>query len=333
MRKHGKKILFLLLCSFLLLQCLIPCAFAAASDLDELDPDENPYRDGTGCIIWSYNSETDTVRGLGREYMLYTPAMNIYFDAAEICHFENEISIPSWGEDELLSYSFDPEILHAYYTEQIYVTEKGRVSLDALQNGEAAAYCVEEQYGISAPLEFDFAKELKNGTETQTLDVTMLKTALEHKIVGYDGTGAYACVYGGVYYADDAYYYIHYMTLENQFFDADGNFSYRRGTVEGIRLTDRQVSTLFAAAENGSYRVSEHTYEGEDSYVYDEDSAIAVFIVGAVILGFLFPLPFLIVGICMARSRKRGYPKYWYALTAAAAAWMVTALILMVVLL
>ncbi len=338
MKKHCKKYLLGLICLLLLIPCLTLGVLADVSDADALEPDaENPYLDSDGYVIWSYNSDTDTVRGLGKEYTRYVPSMNIYLDGDVFYFFENEIYYPGEGYVGLIASNSAPEIIeiNSYYTLAVYVTDKGRVSLDALQNGEAASYRIETPYGYSATLDAAFAKELKNGTEKREFDVTTLRNALQFDVLGYDGTGAYACVYGAVYSVDGGYYYVHYMTLGNQHFDANGDFSYRSGTVEAIKLSDEQARTLLAAERNAEFRMVEYQYEYEDisDHEVNEDGAIIMFVICMVILGFVVPLPLLIVSICMARSHKRRYPKYWYILTAVSAAWMVMALILLIVLL
>ena len=237
----------------------------------------------------------------------------------------------------MYSYAANPEILMMYDSDSMYVTEAGRVSLEALQNGNAVTYRLKtgtSRYDGSSPLDASFVKELQNGTEKKSFDVRALRDKIVGNVIGYDGTDAYACNYGGVYVVSDEYYYIHYMTLGNQYFDADGEFSYRSGTVEAIKLTDEQAQHVATLLSHVEYKGFDIVYESDqDLGETHEDGAIVLFVFFMILVGFVAPLPLLIVSICMARSAKRGHPTYWYGLTAVSAAWMVVTLILLIVLL
>ena len=125
---------------------------------------------------------------------------------------------------------------------------------------------------------------------------------------------------------DGAYYYVNYLTLGNQYFDADGNFSYRSGTVGLIALNSAQSATVQGAVESQSYRYAE--YEWEDDEWIDDDVSAGFFWVMLVLFGFLMPIPFLVIGLVLPNSAKRGYPKYWYVLAVIAVVWMILAAIL-----
>lgn len=336
MKKNVQRLLFAFLCVSLLVSALTVGALAAFEG-DELDPDNDPYRDDSGHVRWYYNSETDTIRGLGKEYTFYRPSQNIAFDASTRYYFRNGIPLSEYGSS-LMSYSANPEILETMYGDGYYVTEAGRVSLDALCGGNAATYRLRSNGAYYAertePIEHDFVQSLKEGTNKKTVEVTALKNALVCYLYGYDGTDAYGCAYGGIYQLDTEYYYIHYLTLGNQYFDAYGNFSYRSGTVEAVVLDEAQaerLTTLNAAMD--THAVESVWEDDETDSGMDRASAAIVFVMSVGFLGFLVPLPLLIVSICMAKSRYRGYPKYWYLLTAVSAAWMVVAVLLLIVVL
>ncbi|MBQ3153995.1 MAG: hypothetical protein IJB88_02070 [Clostridia bacterium] len=337
MKKNVQRLLFAFLCVSLLVSALTVGALAAFEG-DELDPDNDPYRDDSGHVHWYYNSETDTIRGLGKEYVYYEPTQNLLYDAQKRYYFENEVWVPSGGEMPLYGYSDNPEILELGYWDGLYVTEAGRVSLDALCNGNAATYRLRSNSAYyterTEPIEHDFVQSLTAGTNKKTVEVTALKNALVCYLYGYDGTDAYGCAYGGIYQLDTEYYYIHYLTLGNQYFDADGNFSYRSGTVEAVVLDEAQAERLTTLNAAMDTHVVESVWEDDETRSgMDRTSAAIVFVMSVGFLGFLVPLPLLIVSICMAKSRYRGYPKYWYLLTAVSAAWMVVAVLLLIVVL
>ena len=59
---------------------------------------------------------------------------------------------------------------------------------------------------------------------------------------------------------------------------------------------------------------------------------MTLFWIGFAVLGFLAPIPFLLVGLLLPRSKKLGYPRYWRKLVYIAGAWMALALLLAVIL-
>ena len=336
MKRKFKGLLFLL-CITLLLPCLT-MGVCAVSYGDESDPDDanGPYYDQNGWVYWEYDEATDTIYGLGKEYTYYRPSINLIFDAPKTYYFANEIELYD-GDTVLVSYSLNPEIVQWYSDYAVYVTAAGRASLNALQDDRAATYRIKTgstYYDASAPLDGAVLSEIKKGTETKSFDVRTLQDKIVGNVFGYDGTGAFSCNYGGVYAVSGEYYYIHYMTLGNQYFDADGEFSYRSGTVEAIKMTDEQaqhVATLLSHAEDAG---SEIVFEADGDFdEATEKGAIFLFVVFAVLIGFVLPLPLLIVSICMARSAKRGHPTYWYGLTAVCGAWMLVMLLIMIILL
>lgn len=331
------KLSALFLCALLLMPCLTVSVYAAF-DGDELEPDTDPYRDSKGNVRWGYSYDDHTIRGLGREYTYYEPSQKLLYDAPTRYYFENEITVDD-TETPIYGYSDNPEILEMSFWTGLYVTEAGRISLDALCNGNAATYRLRSGNSSyyaerSEPLEEGFAQSLTQGMEKKTFKVTALKDAIVCYVYGYDGTDAYACAYGGVYKLGDSYYYVHYLTLGNQHFDADGNFSYRSGAVEATLLDDTQASRIATLVPAMKTHTAETVWEGKANVTGPSRSAaISLFVVGMIIFGFVFPLPLLIVGIFMARSRVRGYPKYWYALSAVAVLWMIAALAVMILLL
>ncbi|MBQ8408332.1 MAG: hypothetical protein IJY39_05650 [Clostridia bacterium] len=91
-----------------------------------------------------------------------------------------------------------------------------------------------------------------------------------------------------------------------------------------------QILTLGVSAEEIELPEEEILWAENPYY----DTAYAVlFWITFILLCFVAPIPFLIVGIVFARSEKRGYPKYWYILSLIAALWLLVSTLLLIVLL
>lgn len=56
------------------------------------------------------------------------------------------------------------------------------------------------------------------------------------------------------------------------------------------------------------------------------------FWVAFALVGFVAPIPFLIVGFALPRSKKRGSPEYWYIVAILAGIWLLLAAVLLVIL-
>lgn len=327
------KLFALFLCALLVVPCLTAGVYALPS-ADELDP-ERPHQDSRGYILWSYHEETDTIRGLGKEYVRYYPSGKMVFDGTEMHIFSNTIRFG----DKLYSYDDDPEIIALRDDEDIYVTEVGKVSLDALQAGNAVTFALkryDSRYAPYAQLDHALYAELMAKTETKSFEVATLRETHVCYIYGYDGTGAFAMPYGALYQVDGTYYYVHYLTLDNRYFDAYGGFSYRSGSVDAIILGEELAERFHRLVLLMDYRDVNTEYEDSDLDLdgdLDENTSVGFFVFSVIVIGFLLPLPLLIVGICMARSVTRGYPKYWYALSVVAVLWMVISVLMMILML
>ena len=221
-----------------------------------------------------------------------------------------------------------------------YIDEKGVEALDRLMEGEATSYMLASVHGACAPISNDLVTLLTKtpeDAEKRTFDVRDLENALYYSLLGVESYGFYGCAYGAVYAYEGEFYYIHYMDLGNQCFDADGNFSYRRGTVEGVKLEGDLVAELHTVGQDMNFYPLEYIDAGEEKNFDDTadyfDSARSAFIVGMVVFGFMIPTPLLIVGLVFPRSAKRGYPKYWYILAGVAALWMALSVLLMILVL
>ena len=49
-----------------------------------------------------------------------------------------------------------------------------------------------------------------------------------------------------------------------------------------------------------------------------------------ILIGFILPIPFLILGLVFPRSEKMGYPKYWYSLSISAGFWILISTIILI---
>ena len=314
MKRNKMKLLYFVLTCILLFSVLSTVALAIPEELAwELSDDETELY---------YGSKTFT---------LYEPYFPLTIVGDRV-----------YGYDYALNdyRSVDTNDRNAVYAEVgvlRYVTEEGTSALDRLMEGEAASYMLALVSGACTPIANDLVTMLTKApedAEKRTFDVRDLENALYYRLLGVEAYGFYGCAYGAVYKYEGEFYYIHYMDLGNQCFDADGNFSYRRGTVEGVKLEGDLVASLHTVGQNMTFYPLEYIDLGEngnfDPGTDDLFSARSAFSTGMVFFGIMAPIPFLVIGLVFPRSHRKGYPKYWYILAGVAGLWMLLAILLMI---
>lgn len=302
--------------------CLLLCALLSVTVL-------------AGEAEWSLSYDEETLTFGTYTFDLYDPLFPVRLVGEKAYYYNYALE-----DYRAVETNAESNAVYASIKGTVYAADKGAEALDRLMDGEAASYMLALVPGACAPIANDLVTMLTKApedAEKRTFDVRDLENALYYRLLGVESYGFYGCAYGAVYKYEGEFYYIHYMDLGNQCFDADGNFSYRRGTVEGVKLEGDLVAKLHTVGQNMTYRPLEYIDAGEEKNFDDTadyfDSARSAFVVGMVVFGFMIPTPLLIVGLVFPRSAKRGYPKYWYILAGVAALWMVLSVLLMVIVL
>ncbi len=307
---------------FCLLSCLLVCALLSCTAL-------------AGEAEWSLSHDEETLTYGETTFTLYEPYFPLQV-VGDVVYCYNYALNDYRSVDTNAEH--DPTYADIY--DVVYTTEQGREALDRLMEGEASSYLLMTRYGACAPISRELVTALsqpKKEAETRTFDVRDLEDKVYYTLLGVESEGYYGCAYGAVYLYASEFYYIHYMALGNQYFDAYGNFSYRRGTVEAVKLSVDFIPALVNVEQDATYRPLEYiTMEHSGGIGIQgtvDSSSRSAFTTGMVVFGFLIPAPLLMVGLIFPRSAKRGYAKYWYVLAGIAALWMLLSALLMVIVL
>lgn len=218
----------------------------------------------------------------------------------------------------------------------IYATDTGYSEIQRYLNGNGTVCKLRDTSGTYAAKIDTDTVELLNASgkdvlaSTVTVDVREIENAQRYELYVCDASETFSYL-NGVIYADSngSLYYLNYLTLGNQHFDADGNFSYRQGTVELVVLDKSTAATVAISIDNMEEEETQYTVEGDGAFGSDEENSFLGF---CIFVGILLPVPFLVIGLTLPTSKKRGYPKYWYILAAIAAAWILLSVILMILL-
>lgn len=222
-----------------------------------------------------------------------------------------------------------------YGDEWIYVTETGREILDRFTVGQYGSVLLMDAYLMdTAQMTLAELETLDALEKNEDVDVTELASADCYEIIGMDETLTVGHKHGAVYSTSYGYFYVNYDALDNSYFSSDGEFSFRSGSVEAVRLDGEAAQMVADLLANMNYREEWYSYESDndDAYLEPED-AMSAFWILTVILGVILPAVPLTFGLIYALRGKCLYPKRWYALVALAVAWMLTvgAIVLLIV--
>ena len=342
MKKTYIKIFSFILCLVMLLGV---SALVVAAEKEEYEP-----------VKWKLDPNLTYLYGENKRYDRYLVKGAFYGDAVCKFYFMNEPlyegrSCTIYGE------SAYPHIV-SVSTEAgyscIFVDAEGKAILDAFLDGSDLSYYLEDFDVTYTKIDKDTVDFLDKSytykkDELIWVDVRDLEYAQIYEITAHDKTETKAYQHGAVYVMPDGtYYYVCFKGLDNSYFDADGYFSYRSGTVPAYELSDKyrkDIDTAIAAmmpkvhneiyeayVVEGYYDIYGN-YTGHDAYDDYYDSldpnyklgAIICFFVITIFVGILMPAALLAIGIVLSNVKATGKAKCWYALSAVSALWILSA--------
>lgn len=328
-----KRCFLFVLCMVLVLPLLSLSVFAGV-DPSTVDED--------GFVTWEVSEDGNKLVGEGKEYSLYLPVSDFYYyeEAAFLYSYRNPATFSEFNGVEkyrasvVAPYRGSEFVLVRAGETYIYATERGKAQLAELFSGNSKNYFLRTAPFASAPLGFEqfdaMEAERAKSDNKKTVEVKSLQKSHLFDVIVYDDTMTLAYTVGAVYRLDDGKdYYVHYLSLGNQYFDAEGNFSYRSGSVALTVLGEdlsRELDKVREQVVPNGYTYYE--YEDSETPLFSETTFWVLYS----IMGFVAPVPLFILGLVLPYSKKRGYPKYWRILSVIAALWILFAAILMILL-
>ena len=301
------------------------------------------FADEDGELVeWELSEDELTIFGNGKEYSVYVPMSTIpfYREPKQVYTYANSVSFSEDGPfgsyiSNVHAPGPDSEFIWLYVKDGFYIfaTEVGTRQLNAFLNGKTDNYFLRIEEGKSEALEPSVFEAMEKARAEQdnkkTVEVSGLRSALRFEVILYDETQTFAYAVGAVYRLEDGKdYYLHYLSLGNQHFDADGNFSYRSGSVE-LTALDADLSTeLDAVAEKIVYKSPVYLEEAGSSVIISETSFWILYVIISVVIFVTLLLP----GLLLSRSKKKRPSKYWRILCVIALVWIFLAILLMILL-
>jgi len=290
------------------------------------------FADTKQFVNWTLSLDGEVIEGNGKMYTKYGYT-DVMLDADDVYQYANGIS-PSSGEAyRVYAPANDTEFIWIVRSDEleIYATDKGRTELDSFIGGEGGIFRIVGDAHQKSAIDKSCVESMRGATSTLDIDVRELRAVDSYEIYAYDATDTLAYKYGAVFFYGDELLFVRYSELSNNCFDADGNFSFRSGTVTMKILDGESTSQIKLAGENMSYRSTAHHYENFSDATPDIPKAF--FWMCCLAVGFVLPLPMLGLGLLMPRLKFLSRPRAWYWLAVLAALWIVLSAVLMVLLL
>ncbi len=293
---------------------------------------------------WTWDWDDDILTDGEATYSRFELPLGYRMRPHTIYVYFNWVEGPSGENYEVQSYKRDGGIVwfdyYDSYDDHIFVTDEAYDSLEAFFDGEAENFYLHHEgkrLEYSVPVSFIEELDRADGMSVKTMDVRDdLYGATRYDLRAYDESGTVCFTYGAIYEIDEVFYYVNHQELGNEHFDANGEFSYRSGSVEATVLSGKTMNKLFAyldALELSTYKPTYSYEEGSLLVPSPDDYSPFLFFACYILLGFVLPIVPLVFGLVLPRRAKWGKPTYWYAMAIAAGAWIVLALALLILLL
>lgn len=314
MRRYIVKISLFVLALALTFSLVIPSVSAGE------DPRTKYYDE---CVKWSLSDDNKTLTGDGKVYTVYDPPIMSEIVSEKLFMYYNYVtfSVPidrvTTSVYIVASYKDGGDIVWIRDGFPMYVTESGRAHMDSFYNGDSREYFLSRSKDSQCDLTAELVAELEKAEgESVTFAVTALSKYAQYVVKARDTKGIVAYSLGSLFYINGEYYYVNHEKLENNQFDADGNISFRKGSIELIKLNSELVSAINASMSNMGYKHVSYEWEIDSKVDANNEDSDFEFMWYT----FFCPIGGMVAGVLLPQSKKLGKPKRWYLVAALSAA-------------
>ena len=289
-------------------------------------------------VEWTLSEDKSTLTGDGKTYTRYAEPFAFWYKPTESFRYANNATNSSYSAPVCAKYKGADIVQLGIHSdvELYYATEEAKASLDRFFSGEGTYY-LESSDSRFSKLDVsvnDSIFESDSMAETRTEEVYSLSDNKEktYEIVVFDESNRYCYALGRVFWLDGRYWFVDYSTLNNNYFTADGKFSFRSGEVTLRALDDSITADIDYAAKNLSYRSANTKWEDYDPYYEKDTSDMPEYFFWIVFSLINFAAPAFIGGIAaiVANLKCLKKPKYFYFATLTSLVWIICAVVIAV---
>ena len=309
---------------FLIIAMLLSCLFVPAMASEEGNATVEKAYD------WEYDLDNDVLKNSDREYQKYTLPIGYSMYSKDSVYVYKNNYVNNFAN--LHSYERNGEIVWENSTTVVYATNTGKGYIEDLIAGNYSSFSLHKNYSsfdISSSDVQALDEALTSG-EKVSLDVTELSRSGEYQIRAYDYSGCIYYVYGAIHEYSGEYYYINYDVLPNNYFDSDGDFSFRRGEVSAVKLSGTLLDGFNEAVEemiSGRLLIYESEEVKGSSLLSSKAMAYIRFFLIFSIVGYALPIFVGIISFRRARKTVPEHMKYWYIVSGASALCIVCSVV------
>ena len=303
-KKLARPLFSLIICLTLILSLFTVTAFATDTNISD---DESEYHEFFMAEDESYIYDSED------KYKAYKIPLGYHLCDNKAYVFANPIDIyDPYGDVYVYTPYLSSGILWIdgiYYYDIIYLNDTAYDEFNKFLAGEYFSLALSDSFSHLSAMNDNDLSTIKGSTDARTLDVRELSSLDIYEIYAYDKTGAIYQTIGAIYVThDNEYLYIDYTLLSNNYFDADGYFSYRNGEVTAKVLNSDGISTINELIDELEYPDYNYTYEDNSESDFS-DVLIVLFWIFLIGVGII--LPIIVIGISaflppfLERKRKR----------------------------
>ncbi|MBE6597470.1 MAG: hypothetical protein E7641_07350 [Ruminococcaceae bacterium] len=293
---------------------------------------------------WSISEDGETLSDGAKSYTQYYLNVGYYSERTNYCVFEGTV----YYDGEMMTIvgdSAEPNLVWLLDSEgyfYLFVDDVGEKIVDDLVYNRSRVYHLEDGNDNYSTMDKELFDALNASSEkyaaAKIVDVRTLAKAEMYEIAVRDTTLNLGLRHGAIYKLDDGrYYYLNFEALTNEYFDSEGYFSYRSGSVTVYRISEETSEKLSGAIS--SMVGKKHTSFYEKDYVNGRvdahgapldktDSELIgkiVFWIVHVLGGFLLPIGLIglsAIMICL----KKSFKLFWRIMAIVGAVWLCSAI-------
>lgn len=325
--KNLRKLYAILLCLSLLV-CL-PMTASAADDA-AADEEKIEWHISDDQNTLTYGDEVYTRVSLPaqnwlRPHTFYEYDQQIETDDPVVDCIGRPASYPSeelvLNPDMVLIYDY----IASYAKARVYVKGEALQSISDFAAGQYEAYELAEGFYYSADIDGQMIQSWRTQAPDVSVNATELGELNYYYVLGYDSTLTLAHVIGAVFVRDGEYLFVHYDSLDNNYFDSNGQLSFRSGNVPALRIEGADATAVSEAIDNSADFEPNVIYEPVEPL--DATLSIIFFLLLGSPLLYLLPIGLGVLGIVMRCSKRTTNKARWTPVIILSAVWLVLAVL------